>query len=145
MRSIKRRITAMDFSKEKVITEQAHKNDVDINQIMAKAMRGETSDYIKENQGRYGEVTAIQYHEAQIMMANAKSLFEGMPSKIRNKFDNKPEKFLEYVQETKNHPEMIELGLMKKPAAQKPEESAQINPTSVETQKTKASIAPVVE
>lgn len=114
MRPLKQR-TILDFKGEKTMTEQSHKEDVDINQIMARAMRGEQSEYMQQNQGRYGDVSPIQYHQAQIIMADARSLFEGMPAKIRNKFDNNPEKFLKYVQDDKNKSEMIELGMITNP------------------------------
>ncbi len=97
------------------MTEKAHVGDTDINQIMAKALKGEHSDYIKDHAGHYGDATSLDYFEAQTTIANANSLFEDLPSKIRNKFENNPAKFLDFVQDPKNLEEMVELKLANPP------------------------------
>lgn len=123
-------------------TEQAHANDVDINQIMAKAMRGQHSDYIRDHAGSYGDTSPLSYLEANIVVANAKSMFEDLPSKIRNKFENKPEQFLEFVQNPDNLEEMYELKLATKPKTtitpNEPEpKTAEAEPTQTPTPKPK--------
>lgn len=114
MRTLKNRPFAIKFS-DATRTEQAHANDVDINQIMAKAQRGEHSDYIRDHGGEYLDATSLDYYEAQVIVANANSLFEDLPSSTRNRFDNKPALFLDFVQDDKNLEEMYELKLATRP------------------------------
>lgn len=114
MRTLKNRPHAIKF-KDLSLTEQAHANDVDINQIMAKAKRGEHSDYIREHEGHYMDATSVDFYEAQIVVAESKSLFEDLPSEIRNKFKNDPGKFLDFVQDPENLEEMYDLKLANRP------------------------------
>lgn len=82
--------------------EQAHAEESDINKIMARAMAGQSSDYIKEYGGRYGDATSLDFFEANIIIANTNEMFDALPSEIRNRFQNKPEKFLDFVQDPEN-------------------------------------------
>lgn len=120
-------------------TEQAHANDVDINQIMAKAQAGQHSDYIKDHGGEYMDATSVDFFEAQIVVANANSLFADLPSAIRNKFDNNPGDFLDFVQNPENLEEMYDLKLAVRPIV--PIEPTP--PAPIEPEKTEA--APAAE
>ncbi len=115
MRTLKQRKYALHFPKGEGRTEQAHAGETDINQIMAKAMRGEHSDYIQKHEPQYGDATGPDYLEAQIIVANAKTMFEDLPAKIRSKFNHNPDEFLEFVQDPKNDKEMVELKLKNPP------------------------------
>jgi hypothetical protein len=119
MRSLKKRPSAITFPST-TITEQQHANDVDINQIMAKASRGQSSEYIREHAGHYGDATSLDFYQAQTIVANAKSLFEDLPSSIRNRFENKPGLFLDFVQDPKNAEELVELKLANPPPPEPP-------------------------
>lgn len=46
-------------------TEQSHIDDTDINVIMKRALRGQSSDYIRENAESYGEATSLDLFEAK--------------------------------------------------------------------------------
>ena len=45
------------------------------------------------------------------IVASANSLFAGLPSTIREKFENDPAKFLEFAQDEENLDEMRKMGL----------------------------------
>lgn len=120
MRKLKDRPTAIIF-KDNSRAEQAHANDVDINQIMAKAQQGIPSDYIRENAGHYMDATSLSFYQSQTIIANANSMFEDLPAKIRNRFENDPGKFLSFVQDEKNLDEMVELKLIDAPIIDDPE------------------------
>lgn len=110
-RSLKKRIAIVFKDDSK--TEQSHRDDVNINNIMAKARRGQMSDYIREFEGKYGDTTSLQYHEAQNIVAAANQMFEQLPSELRNKFENEPRLFLDFVQNPDNKEELIKLKLAK--------------------------------
>jgi len=62
--------------------------------------------------GSYGEfVSAPDFHQAQNVIAEAKSMFDTVPARIRSKFDNDPAKFLSYMTNPKHRDAIIELGL----------------------------------
>ncbi len=148
MRKLKDRPCALIWPGGTSLTEQQHKNDCDINIIMARALRGESNDYIREHDGYFGDATSVEYMDACLVVANANSSFENLPSKIRNRFDNDAAKFLEFVKDPKNQDEMIELGLAKrKPAPETPpSQLPPVQPASVKpAQNTPAPAAPKPE
>ena len=51
------------------------------------------------------------YHEAVNTVLEAKTTFDNIPSHIRQKFDNDPAKFLEFIADPENQAELVELGL----------------------------------
>ena len=110
---------------EKVVTEggtsltkQEFKKDTDLNVIMRKFQVTGALDHVNMHQGQYGESTPVQYHQAMTIVANAKSMFEDLPSSLRNKFDNEPAKFLDFVQDERNFDEAQELGIALAPELQ---------------------------
>jgi phage internal scaffolding protein len=92
-------------------TKQAHKKESDINYIMAKYQKTGLMTNLKNNMPNYGFATSNDFHTSMNIITKAQSMFDELPSTIRNKFENKPEKFLEFVGDQDNLPEMIELGL----------------------------------
>lgn len=116
MRTLKQRKYALTFPKGEGRTEEAHAGEADINQIMARAMRGEHNDYINKHQPQYGDVTGPDYLEAQIAIAGANSMFEDLPAKLRSRFNHNPAEFLEFVQNPNNAEELITLKLANPPA-----------------------------
>lgn len=124
MRKLKDRPYAIKFN-DHSLTEQSHANDVDINEIMAKAKQGLHNDYIRDHAGSYMDATSQDFYTAQITIAHAKSLFEDLPSQIRNRFKNDPGKFLDYVQDPDNLEEMYQLELAQRPP---PEPEAAVIP-----------------
>lgn len=97
----------------KGLTEQAHKDTTDMNKILADYHRTGLLRHAKQNEGRYDDVTAQDFTEAMTIVANAKSMFEELPSNIRKEFHNQPEQFLNFVQNPKNAPEMLRMGILK--------------------------------
>lgn len=115
MRTLKQRPYALKFPKGEGRTEQSHAGEADINQIMARARRGELMDFAPEHEPHYGDATGPQYLEANIIIANANSMFEDLPAKIRSKFNHNPAQFLEFVQNPENAEEAFKLKLTTKP------------------------------
>ncbi len=130
MRALKDRVH-IKFPKESM-TEQAHAEEVDINVILKRAMRGEHSDYIKDYAGRYGEATSMDFLAANIIVANANQMFDALPSEIRNRFQNKPEDFIDFVNDPANIDEMVRLKLANRPEEKEPPKEPPVQPTPPE-------------
>ena len=55
------------------------------------------------------------YHEAQNIVADVSQKFAALPSKIRARFNNKPENMIKFVDDDKNLDEAVKMGLVPKP------------------------------
>lgn len=96
------------------VTEQHSKEACDVNSIIQHYKAGELIGHISRIEGRYGDVSAMDYKTALDLVTGAMSLFEELPSKIRNRFDNDPAKLLGFMEDPANRSEAIELGLINK-------------------------------
>lgn len=94
---------------------QSFKDECDINKIMEKFQKSGAITHFTKNAPIYGDHSSAELFEAQLVVANAETMFAELPSSIRKKFDNNPGQFLEFVQNPANEKAMQELGLAKKP------------------------------
>lgn len=112
----------VDCSKDKVLTVQADANEVDINKLVARALKGHP---VMTSAGEpfYGDVSEFGGLQDAIMkVQEANELFAQYPWNIREKFDNDPVKFVEFVGDPKNKKELVSLGLaVPDPKAEVPE------------------------
>ena len=113
-----------DYSEEFTdgITEQHHTDSCDINKILAQFMETGIMPQSKIRDPQYGDVSDHNFQDVQNQLANAKSLFEELPELVKARFNNEPFEFLRFVEDEKNHPELVEMGLAHAP---QPELSAQ--------------------
>ena len=96
-------------------TEQSHKEECDINTILKKHNRTGQLDHVRSNEGIYDDFTEHDYQNSMNIIATANSMFEELPSQMRNKFENDPSKFLNFVHNEKNNEEMYEMGIKTRP------------------------------
>jgi len=129
---------AITFDPSEGMTKQSFRDECNINKIMAKFQRTGLLNHYAKHAPQYMDIPAIDYADALNIIAEAESMFEELPSTVRAKFENDPEKFLEFVQDPENLEEMREMGLAnptiplsdsepdkppKKPASAAPESS----------------------
>ena len=95
------------------LTRQAHKDECDINHIMARFQKTGLLSHVAAFEGDYAEYAEIDFHTAMNQIAAAKSMFETVPSNIREEFDNDPGRFIEFVNNPENADKMREMGLAK--------------------------------
>ena len=84
-------------------TKQSFKDETDVNQIIAKHTRMGTLSHLEQFGGQYGEMADFDFQDAQNQIAKANSMFEQLPSAVRNQFSNSPEQFFEYVNDPENN------------------------------------------
>lgn len=99
----------------KSLTEQSHRDRVNINKIVAKARKG-IPPRVQEGPGLYGDFTSgMSFHEMQNRVADARGDFMALPSEVRKRFENDPGKLLDFIADPNNRQEAMELGLLPKP------------------------------
>jgi len=119
------------------MTKQSESDACDINQIMAKFQVTGLIDHGNRYEGSYEDATSITYHEAMNLVIAAQEMFDDLPSATRARFSNDPAAFLDFVQDEKNKPEMIKLGLANAAAVEPNpphEKSAPFQPSSTNNQ-----------
>lgn len=78
------------------MTEQSHKAACDINNIMARYTRTGVMEHVREFEPVYSEQTPDDYHTSMNVVADAKTMFEELPSKMRRHFGDDVSAFLEF-------------------------------------------------
>ncbi len=101
-------------------TKQSFSNDADINQIMARFIKTGLIENYNSNKAEYGFAPAIDYHTAANLITKAQQQFDGLPAKVRTRFKNSPQEFLEFCENPDNRSEAAILGLLD-PEASQPE------------------------
>lgn len=111
----------VDCSKDKGFTVQADRNESDINKIVARYQR--TGSVITNSkQPFYGDVSEFEgLGESIVKVREAQSLFMDFPADVREKFDNDPVRFVDFVGDEKNYDEAVALGIISKPPEVAPE------------------------
>lgn len=106
-----RRRVKVEFT-EPGMTEQAHADEVKIQNIMKRYRQTGVIDHVNKYQGDYlNFADAPSYHEAMNIIAEAKSMFETVPAHIRADFDNDPQKYIDFMQDNANIDAIEEYGL----------------------------------
>lgn len=121
-----------DYHPSRSLTNQSDAPECDINNIMARYLK---TGLLPQSYATpfYGDASALPtFMEAQQILINANLAFESLPAKIRDRFHNSPEKFLEFMGNEDNKSEAIALGLLK-PSEEVVPEVAPKEPTKGKT------------
>jgi len=100
------------------LAQQHFKEECDINTILQKF---NISGLLPEQplSPRYGDFTGIgDYHTALNRVIAAQDEFDALPAQIRARFNNDPAQLIEFMENSENRPEAVELGLVEKAAAE---------------------------
>ena len=81
----------------KSLTEQHHTKTCNIHAIIAKYQKTGLIDHINRHQARYGDVSGADFQTAQNLIAEQATIFEELPSAVREAYDNDPAKYLNEV------------------------------------------------
>jgi hypothetical protein len=109
-------------------TEQSHADECDINKILSSYIKTGTfnANLMDKHQKLYGDFSGHDFEEAQNLIARAQSLFEELPSIVRNRFHNSPAQFLDFAGDEKNMTEMVEMGLANAPQREETSEPVEV-------------------
>lgn len=107
----------LDCSQDLSATKQSFKDECDINRILHGYRKTGLIDHLSKHQGIYDDVSNYDdYHASMNLIIESQESFNALPSEIRKRFSNDPSLFLDFVHDESNRAEMIEMGLIKKPA-----------------------------
>ena len=118
---------------EETKTEQSHKSEVDINNIVAKHGTELISKVAALQQFTYDDVTGNDFQESMNAILKAKESFTLVPSKIRREFDNDPAIFMDFIHNPDNKDQLVQWGLMNPEQVIQPMHVIVDNPPPVET------------
>ncbi|WNK13702.1 MAG: internal scaffolding protein [Microvirus sp.] len=93
-------------------TKQSFKDECDVNRIMSRYMSsGILPEHLTRATAQFVDCTAVDFQEAQLIVAGARTLFAELPSAVRSRFRHSPEAFLEFAENPANGPALAEMGL----------------------------------
>ena len=93
-------------------TEQSHKKECDVNEIIKKYDRTGLINHVAKFEAKFGDLRGVDFKNAMDLVTRSQAMFDGLPSEIRSRFNNSPQFLLQFMEDPKNRPEAIELGLI---------------------------------
>lgn len=95
-----------------VYVKQSFRDECNINILMASYRRTGVLTHLARGLPSYGDFTSSgDYHAACTQVLEAQTAFSELPSEIRTRFDNNPQKLLEFLEDPANREEGEQLGL----------------------------------
>lgn len=112
-----RRSVALVIDPDERQTVQADADRVSITSIVARAKRnGGVVGSVPVRHGTFSDISsAPSFMDALNVVAKATSMFEALPSRLRDRFGNDPAQLLAFLDDEENRDEAIKLGIVKKP------------------------------
>jgi len=105
-------------------TQQQFKDQCDVNKIIKKYNKTGELTHLRQSKGVFADLTYVgDYRQALDKVIQANKSFMELNSQTRNRFQNDPQKLIEFLADPKNESEAIELGLIM--AKEKPQETPQ--------------------
>lgn len=103
------------YCDEPTLTVQAHAGDCDINEIIRRSQIAGGLP-ISNKVAQYGDFTQIpSTHEAFEFVRLASEAFMTLDWKLRERFDNSPQKMIDFLNDANNRDEAVKLGLVNAP------------------------------
>lgn len=94
--------SSVDFSESPSMTKQSFKSECDINNILIKYQKTGVFDHVQKYEPQYFDATETDYHDAMNTVVSANEMFEDLPSKAREFFNNDPAMFLKFFDENQS-------------------------------------------
>lgn len=107
----------LHFHDDPGLTEQSHKDDCDLNNIIARYVRSGVPITINEKE--FVDLTQmVDYQTAFNTVKTAQDLFMSLSADIRKTFEHSPAKLLAAIQDPSKKDMLIELGILEAPRVQ---------------------------
>jgi phage internal scaffolding protein len=96
-------------------TKQSLKDETNINLIMSKYQKTGVINFANTTPPTYEYASSDDYHTSLNLITTAQSKFNELPSSVRNKFQNDPYKFLDYMHDENKLEDSYLTGLRNRP------------------------------
>nr|AVQ10237.1 minor capsid protein [Gokushovirinae environmental samples] len=119
----------LDCSKDKLLTEQHHAKDCDINTIVERNLKQGYVPPINQNPALYGDFSSVpSYQEALNTVLHAQDQFASLEAHVRARFSNDPVQLLQFMEKAQTDKATLEeagrLGLVEIKEIEKPSPSS---------------------
>lgn len=95
------------------LTQQHFREEVSINNIIAKYNKTGVINHVSRNRLRFGEFRDLAEHITDIdKVTKAQQSFETLPATLRNEFGNSIEGFFKFVKNPANNEQLIKWGIL---------------------------------
>lgn len=95
---------------------QSFKEESDINNIMKDVQTTGATNWLATRPGTFEDVTGVDFQTCMDTTLRAQEAFDDLPSSVRDRFQNNPVAFLDFVHDPANADELVRMGL-REPAA----------------------------
>lgn len=97
-------------------TQQHLRDEVNINQIIAKYNKTNVITHVSKNRQRFGEFLELADHAVNLdKVAKAQQSFDQLPAQLRNQFNNSIEGFFSFIQRPENADQCVKWGIFDPP------------------------------
>lgn len=94
-------------------TLQSFADDTDINKIVGKYRRGGFNIDVNLHRAVYGDFSNVpDYMAAKNSILAAQATFDALPARVRARVNNDPQQLIDFVADSANDEELLELGLV---------------------------------
>lgn len=94
-------------------TKQSFKDECDINRIMKRWQKTQVLEHVRDGMPSYGDFSnATDYKTAADAVKEANEAFMQLPANVRQRVNNSPAEFLDFIGDPDNRAELVELGLL---------------------------------
>ncbi len=83
-------------------TLQCHKDECDINKIMARFAVTNTITHLSKHQGQYADFSDFDFQEQTQKLTRGREIFDDLPAEVRREFGQSPAAFFAYVNDPAN-------------------------------------------
>jgi phage internal scaffolding protein len=95
-----------------MLTEQHHKDELDVKSIVRGIQKGVYSKHLKEFEGKYIDLPgSVDFLEAKNTITRAKEMWATVPSNVRAHFQNDPGRYVDFMSNPDNYDEIKKLGI----------------------------------
>lgn len=106
-------IRVCQYNDEPTLTIQSEKDACDIDKIVSKFKTTGLMTNVRQDTPQYGDFSEVtDYQTALIRIQEADEAFMTLPAAIRKRFDNDPGKLIQFLENSENRAEALELGLI---------------------------------
>ena len=88
---------------------ESFQDDTDINKLLAKQQIPLVQSHYDTYGDAYSDFAGFDFFEAQVKLAEAKTIFEELPSEVRKEFGHNPGAFFQYANDPENTGRLAEL------------------------------------